>query len=42
VEVKRERETAKRKEDFEGGERGREKSVDSDECVVSECCWVWN
>lgn len=42
MEVKSEKETAEREEDFEGGERGREESVDSDECVEGECCWVWN
>lgn len=42
MEVKRKRETAKKEEDFEGGERGREESVDSDECVEGECCWIWN
>lgn len=42
MEVKGERETAKREKEMKGSERGREESVDSDESVVSESCWVWN
>lgn len=42
MEVKRERKTAKREKGVEGGERGREESVDSDESVEGECCWIWN
>jgi hypothetical protein len=42
VEIKRERETAERGKDLECRERRREKSVDSDESVINESCWVWN
>lgn len=42
MEVKWERETAEGEKDLEGGERGREESMDSDEGVVGESCWVWD
>lgn len=42
VEIRGERETAEREEEVDGRERGREESVDSDEGVVGEWCWVWN
>lgn len=42
MEVRGNRETARQGEDLEGGERGGEKSVYSNEVVVGECGWVWN